>query len=150
MLAFKSCYTIFVHWLCRCWNWFAQPLARMGGLITGIDAVEKNLGVASLHAVFLSVSLSSPVLISNLCGVLWQLLGKFLSPVSKESWYCSMHVLMVTSWFIGFVLGWTQARDPATASIKYLCTTAGMFYSLLFSSKGFHTSFLVLLCIWSW
>jgi hypothetical protein len=42
-----------------------QPLARMGGLITGIDAVEKNLGVASLHAVFLSVSLSSPVLISN-------------------------------------------------------------------------------------
>ncbi len=57
----------------------------MGGLITGIDAVEKNLGVASLHAVFLSVSLSSPVLISNLCGVLWQLLGKFLSPVSKES-----------------------------------------------------------------
>jgi ubiquinone biosynthesis O-methyltransferase len=43
-----------------------EPLARMGGLITGIDAVEKNLGVASLHA----------------------------------------------------------ARDPATASIKYLCTTA--------------------------
>jgi hypothetical protein len=38
----------------------------MGGLITGIDAVEKNLGVASLHAVSLSVSLSSPVLISNL------------------------------------------------------------------------------------
>jgi hypothetical protein len=37
----------------------------MGGLITGVDAVEKNLGVASLHAVFLSVSLSSPVLISN-------------------------------------------------------------------------------------
>jgi len=42
-----------------------QPLARMGGLITGVDAVEKNLGVASLHAVFLSVSLSSPALISN-------------------------------------------------------------------------------------
>jgi hypothetical protein len=27
----------------------------MGGLITGIDAVENNLGVASLHAVFLSL-----------------------------------------------------------------------------------------------
>lgn len=28
-----------------------QPLARMGGQVTGIDAVEKNIGVASIHAV---------------------------------------------------------------------------------------------------
>ncbi|KAG0574600.1 hypothetical protein KC19_VG275500 [Ceratodon purpureus] len=43
-----------------------EPLARMGAELTGVDAVEKNIGVASVHA----------------------------------------------------------ARDPATASIKYLCTTA--------------------------
>jgi 2-polyprenyl-3-methyl-5-hydroxy-6-metoxy-1,4-benzoquinol methylase len=28
-----------------------QPLARMGGQVTGVDAVEKNIGVASIHAV---------------------------------------------------------------------------------------------------
>ncbi|XP_024399661.1 uncharacterized protein [Physcomitrium patens] len=43
-----------------------EPLARMGGEVTGVDAVDKNIGVASVHA----------------------------------------------------------ARDPATASIKYVCTTA--------------------------
>lgn len=43
-----------------------EPLSRMGADVTGVDAVEKNIGVASVHA----------------------------------------------------------ARDPATASIKYLCTTA--------------------------
>lgn len=28
-----------------------QPLARMGAAVTGIDAVEKNIKIASLHAV---------------------------------------------------------------------------------------------------
>lgn len=29
-----------------------QPLARMGAEMTGVDAVEKNIGVASVHAVY--------------------------------------------------------------------------------------------------
>lgn len=28
-----------------------QPLARMGATVTGIDAVEKNINIARLHAV---------------------------------------------------------------------------------------------------
>jgi len=36
--------------------WFLsllQPLARMGATVTGIDAVEKNIKIASIHAVWL-------------------------------------------------------------------------------------------------
>jgi len=29
-----------------------QPLSRMGADVTGVDAVEKNIGVASVHAVY--------------------------------------------------------------------------------------------------
>lgn len=29
-----------------------QPFARMGAEMTGVDAVEKNIGVASVHAVY--------------------------------------------------------------------------------------------------
>ena len=30
-----------------------QPLARMGATVTGVDAVEKNINIARLHAVCL-------------------------------------------------------------------------------------------------
>lgn len=30
-----------------------QPLARMGASVTGVDAVEKNIKIAQLHAVSL-------------------------------------------------------------------------------------------------
>lgn len=29
-----------------------QPLARMGATVTGVDAVEKNIKIARLHAVW--------------------------------------------------------------------------------------------------
>jgi len=29
-----------------------QPFSRMGAEMTGVDAVEKNIGVASVHAVY--------------------------------------------------------------------------------------------------
>lgn len=32
-------------------SFVVQPLARMGADMTGVDAVEKNIGVASVHAV---------------------------------------------------------------------------------------------------
>jgi len=30
---------------------FVQPLARMGAMVTGVDAVDQNIKIARLHAV---------------------------------------------------------------------------------------------------
>lgn len=42
-----------------------QPLSRMGAEMTGVDAVEKNIGVASVHAVYPRIPLENFIAIFN-------------------------------------------------------------------------------------
>lgn len=41
-----------------------QPLARMGATVTGVDAVEKNIKIARLHAVWSFNDLDCDILVS--------------------------------------------------------------------------------------
>lgn len=41
-----------------------QPLARMGAEMTGVDAVEKNIGVASIHAVYPWIPLETHTIVT--------------------------------------------------------------------------------------
>ena len=41
-----------------------QPLARMGATVTGVDAVEKNIKIARLHAVWSFYDLDCDFLVS--------------------------------------------------------------------------------------
>lgn len=43
-----------IHWTHCMLIW--QPLARMGATVTGIDAVDKNIKIARVHAVCIKLS----------------------------------------------------------------------------------------------
>lgn len=98
--ALFCCYFIIYS---RASNFVLQPLARLGATVTGVDAVEKNIKIAQLHAVCLLYILniwdlsvlSYNKLIRLLYSVYWRkqlptlvnyfhyLLDNLLSPVNR-------------------------------------------------------------------
>lgn len=94
-----------------------QPLARMGATVTGIDALEKNINIARLHAVFISY-------LQLLCVYVFQLkVTSFLFSKMMFQFNLfweilpSMHILLQPMWLVHHLLvlqlghGLGQSRD---------------------------------------
>lgn len=94
-----------------------QPLARMGATVTAIDAVDKNIKIASIHAVC-AKSWSCNMNLGLFVCLSQELVLAFISTIISNFTIPSVNDSLFLS---------SQASDPTSASIEYCCATAGTF-----------------------